>query len=428
MKHQRISLESLEPLSSGEFPSYSVQMDALDDEGSVYVKKQEDRVDAAICIEAMSNQLLSSNPEKLGSVGAMFANLAFEWYAEKANIEMPQPALDLKAFDSVPERALEDGAKNMSAVKEQVIGEVGEDLTKIVYALACKRELFISAIDKLYSRATAVEEKLKNFQSLTMTPTPSVTQFIPKESHRAIMYGSSGLVAKGATIVSDLNHALTEHTHLFKRLVEKQVAWINDHKDNLLKTKDGFSQYSFNPKEYQAFVAYSLITKDEDDNNICVTSSNVLPGDVRLICETSTQTLFGYDGTSALSASKTYLAHASKEPVSLEVLSPLPVLSIEEINARLTDLRHGLKALKHWCDMGYCKMWNAAFHNQVLVKNLLSSKADSINSRGVTAISQVVVGLLHQASKDMGQYGCLTLGGMLDYIEDSTSSYITEGL
>lgn len=428
MKHKRISLESLEPSGSRAFPSYAAQISTLDNESTKLVAKQASRLDAIVSMEAMARYLSKTKPSGLGATGVMFANLAFESYLEKANVGEVVAPLDVKAYEDTPHLAVSDGVDKITAVKEQSVVAVGDDLTKIVYALSLKRELFISAIDELWRRESNVREQLKKFDGLNMQPIPTVTQFPLEEKHRAILYGELGLVNKGATVVSDLAHVLTTHTHLFKRLVASQVAWIDNHKANLLKTKNGFSQYSFNPKEYQASVDTFVLAHDEQNNAVRITSSAVLPGDVKLHCETAAEVCFGYEATGALLASKTYLANAADEPVNLSTLTPLAVLSIEELQARLTEIRAGLKALRYWCDMSYCKMWSSAFYSQALITNLLATEAGSIDERGVSTLAQVTVSLLNQATKDMGQYGCLTLGGLLDYVEASAASYVTEGV
>lgn len=401
-------------------------MSGFDTVGSTLTSNIGTGQDTVASLEAMSRYLEKNGSKHLGKAGVMFANIAIEQLCSNARVALEDLPMDAKAYEINPEKEIAAGVDSIKTASDALASGMNGDLIKLLYNLTQKREAFNRLIGFAYHRIDEVQEAIDLCKKASIPVKPSVTVFENSEQYNGFFYGHRGLVAKGATVVHDVTNLLTEHEHLYKRLVHTQLHWIEQHKENILATPEGFDQYSFNPTEYSTSGATAIPAGEGK----VIYVGKVLPGSVTFNCETASETLFGYEGAQALIDSKSTL-NTAKAPVddgrpTLDK-APITVLSIKDIEARLAEIRQGLKCLSKWCDASYSKLWKDAFFEETIISFLLKKDADSLSDRGLSLLSVAVLSLLEGGTADIGAYALETFSSLLCYVEDSIASYARSG-
>lgn len=396
-------------------------LEEQDASGDALVSGIGEKTEAVAALEAISHALVRESG--MNKLAARFANIAIEELCEGAGLEMDCAALDVVQVEQDQAKAVEAGVAAIGEITEGAMTAVVEDFTSILKSLTEKRDVFNSAMRQMYHRIDEVYEDLSKLKGMESTPMPREESFLGGVEFNAISYRGRGVVVRGCTVVSDLQHLLTEHSHLYKSLIKKQLDWINAHKDNILKDESGFNQYSFNPVEYRA--AGSEVQELSE-----LTANYVgpdLPGGVRFHTETTRDVCFGYEAIDALTHSKSYLQSAVEmEGAATGEQAVVPTLSLAEIEARLAEVKAGLEATRRWCDTGYAKLWKDAFFEEQVLAFLTQKEALNLNQRGLSMVAYAILSLLHNATKDMAQYSLTTLSGLLHYAEVSMTQYVLE--
>ncbi len=398
----------------------SVTMDLLDEIGSGHQSSVVDGQEAVTALESMGNYLQKHGSATLGKSGVKFANIAIEQLCVKAKLSLEELPIDSGVFESDPEAAVGAGVEEIKKMQSSITDNMAGDMTKLLVNLTQKRELFNKAIQHMYHRIDEVQEVLDAFKGernagvrMTLTVNPVWREFF---------YGAA-CVQDGATVVSDIDFLMTEHTHLFRRLIKRQLDWINQHKDNILTTKEGFASYFFNPVEYNIGATEPSDTI-QNSNQQRFISASVLPGNRRFNCVTANELKTGFDGAQALLNSKAFL---TIDKVEDRAVNRIGILRVETVDARIAELKHGLAQLKKWCDNAYCALWKDAFFDETMISFLLKTEAGSLNERGLSLIAQGVLSLLDNATTDIGQYALLTFSSLLEYVECCMSVHMPEG-
>ena len=397
----------------------SVTMDRLDEIGQSLQISVGDGQESIAALESMAHYLQKNGSTTLGKTGVAFANIAIEQLCVKAKLSLEALPINTTAFVEDPESAVSSGISEIKKMQADVITKMSGDLSNMLVTLTQKRELFNKAIQHLYHRIDEVQEAIDCFPKEKKEVT--LRGFlVVAPTWKEFFYGS-GTTQGGGTVVADVEFLMTEHTHLFKRLIKRQLDWIQQHKDNVLATKDGFANYSFNPIEYNISGTERSVNNDQSLQHYI--SSSVLPGNYCFNCITSGTIKTGFDAAQALLQSKAFLSE--NQPVEMD--KRIHYLRVVDIEARLAELKHGLSKLKHWCDSAYCELWKEAFFDETMISFLLKTEAGSLNERGLSMVAQGILSLLDNASKDIGQYALLTFSTLLEYVECCMSAWVSEG-
>ncbi len=398
----------------------SVTMDTLDEIGRAWQTEVASGQETIAALESMGNYLQRNGSAALGKGGIKFANIAIEQLCAKAKLYLEELPIDSGVFESNPDEAVATGVEEIKKMQSSITSNMAGDMTKLLVNLTQKRELFNKAIQHMYRRIDEVQEAVDS---------------VPKEHWNhgirgqlsvnpvwAEFFYGTDCVQGGSTVVQDIDFLMTEHTHLFRRLIKSQLDWINQHKDNILTTKEGFASYSFNPIEFNISGTEHIATTDKLLSHYA--STNVLPGNRRFNCTTADTLKTGFDGAQALLNSKAFL---TIDKVEEQSVNRIPILRVETIDARLAELKHGLVQLKKWCDNAYCALWKDAFFDETMISFLLKTEAGSLNERGLSLVAQGVLSLLDNATTDIGQYALLTFSSLLEYVECCMSAHMPEG-
>ena len=382
----------------------SVLFSALDSRGDGLVKDIGENTEAVIGLEAIAHQLEKSTSATLGSLGARYANIAVEQICDKVNIALEEMPLDIKAYETNSGAAVASGVQSL----QETIGSIQQteqnDLVSLLTVLTSKRDIINKSIRSIYARLGEINENLERIAQLGGDVGPSEQEVSGDTWMRGVCINWN--VASTITACSDLKHFLANHSHVYKRLVKKQLDWITDHKDNLLASVNGFNQYSFDPKEYT------------------VVSGNALPGDAVWVVDTVKTTAFGYEASDAMLRSGGILTYPrANERVRMILVAP--TLSLEDIRARSAEIKSLLEDIRHWSDVAYVKLWKDAIYDCDVIGHLLTEKAGSLNQRGLTALANVTIDLLHKADGGVGMYALSTVDALLKYVELSLSKYVT---
>ena len=396
----------------------SVTMDRLDGIGEQHLSNVSEGQEAIAALESMGHYLQKNGSTTLGKSGVKFANIAIEQLCVKAKCSLEDLPIDVGVFESNPDAAITTGVETIKKMQASITESMAGDMTKLLLTLTQKRELFNKAIQHMYHRIDEVQEALDAYKG---DRDASLRMYLNVEPRwKEFFYGDNDVQA-GATVVPDIDFLMTEHTHLFRRLIKRQLDWITQHKDNVLSAKEGFSEYSFNPVEFNIS---GTVLADNSDTIQHYISATVLPGNRLFNCTIPSKLKTGFDGVQSLLQSKAFLSEEIVAGKEIRAIRKINVLRVTQIEARLAELKHGLTMLKKWCDSAYCDLWKEAFFDTTMISFLLKTEAGSLNERGLSLLSQAILSLLDNSSKDIGQYALLTFSALLEYVECSMSAWL----
>lgn len=397
----------------------ALELESLDARGQQIVQDLGSNQEAVAALEAMANHLSKNGSSSLGKTGAMFANIAVEQFLSKTKVSLEELPIDVRQYDRAPEETLQRGVASLNATRSELIKGSCSDLSALLFNLTQKREALNKCIRLQWHRIDSLSRYLDDLKAnenadvvlkeITIDPKWAVFEISSRPESK-----------KGKSVVSSLEHFLSEHQHLFRRLVKKQLDWIEQHKENVLRTSTGFDEYSFDPIEYSIAGA----TKSSNAAKSFY-SGATLPGNKAFVTETSSQVLFGFDGAQALIDS---CANLNEVPTDNEEYRPLldvskiTALSSTEIQARLSEITSGLRSLMKWSDCAFKEIWKQAFFEEQILNFLMKEEAGSLNERGLSLLSEAIVKLAEEATKDVGQYALSVLSGLLDYVEANVAA------
>ena len=431
MKYRILALENIESESESvvatpitgvalyDAPNKAV-FGELNNEAGGWVKDIGEKTDAIISLEAISHQLAKSTATTLGTLGAKYANLAIEQICNKANITFEELPLDTKKYETNPSEEISSGVAGLNTAIVAMQDVEKKDLVSLLGVLTSKRDYVNKVIRSIYARLGEIDENLERIKELggDVGPTEQEIDNPAWLQLACVRYD----ISTSSLTCSTLKHLLANHSHVYKRLVKKQLDWISDHKENLLTSVNGFKQYSFDPKEY--LLSGANVADSGNSNDKSFYYSDPLPGDATYTVELPSTITYGYDACDAIKQTNWKLvptAYGMRPKMRLVA----PVLSLEDIRARSAEIKSLLEDIRHWSDIVYMKLWKDAIYDCDVIGHLLTEQAQNLNQRGLTALASVVIDLLHKADGGIGNYALNTVDVLLKYVEESMSKYIT---
>ena len=410
--------------NANEFKKTLSSMDEVDAKCDEIVGNMVDKQNALVTLESY-NHALANDGTTMNKLGAKFTNIAIESACNDAKISLEDLPIDIPTYETNPKEAIDTAIGNLNSVKENISKELTDSTIKLLGALTEKREYFNDVKSKLYRRLDACKVKLESLSTEPNSEGNTNPKLMPyKPDFRMIALGNGEIelfdnpdthvselsvsLAKGATVVPQITFFLNAHSHLFKHIVHRHLDWIKQHKDNVLKTPDGFKHYSFNSFEL------NLPGSDGYGNGgryFCE-----IPGGKYFTTKVDPGIHFGFDGIEALLNSQVSLCNFNSLTVNEK---DIPVLTVVEMKARLAELEGGLMKFRSWCDSNYCTLWKDALFDEAIIALMLKEQAGTLNERGLTLMAQAIFKLLNDATKDVGHYVVEVYNSLLCYIEAS---------
>ncbi len=382
------------------------------------------RQDVVMAIESVATMLRKDEPATVSKSTLRLANMACNAYLNNIQIDMQELPVDLTSYDRSPAVVVEKGADNIDAEKHKVIDTLREPLANLLNLNAASRKAFCLKVEALKARMAQIQACMGR----GMVPDATSTLYLKDASDAAprLLY-PEGFVHEGATVMHDLSFFLTEHEHMFKRLVKKQIAWMVDHADNLGKTSRPLAQYSFDPGEYRCCDAESApahklslpLSESED-----AFRTKPLPGLKALYFVCRNQRVFGAEAIDALEGARvtlgdydTVMLEKAKEFWNNPELGKIPMLCIETLQARFEETKRAIGHLEYWGEMTYLQLWKDACFETVVLGHMLEADAQTSYQRMVGEVARATMQQLMQASIDVGDYAIETIDAMVGLIE-----------
>ena len=391
---------------------------------------------ALVKLEAMGSFIKKQNPSDIGRCGVLFANVALEELCESVNLDLQNLVIDQAVYSQNPEEAVANGLATIQTSKKELLNRIHTSLTELLSNLSHKRETLNGQIGLLWRTVGDLEKMVEQGGCADESVLKAWQGF-----EKLCYFSTSRAAGAGFmnNVVSDVSHFLTEHSHLYKRLIKKEIDWIADHKKSTVM----IDQYVFNPVEYvcNGQQEYGLNASEAEPlihYRGRVYRGTELPGGRAFWSYTTQGTVFGLDGIEAMGAAKSHLGefrsqdkqrfleamngpvftenNENKERVA-EELSVVPRLDLENCKARLSEIKRGLKNLEHWSDIAYVKLWKDAYFEQEVMGELLKTEANTVLERGLTAMANGIMAQLVQASNDVGEYAVDVFTQLLTYVQ-----------
>lgn len=416
-------------------------------------------VSSLTALESMGNYLRKTDATQLGRSGVLFANIAIEQECEKAQLALESLPLNPQTYQQDPAGAVNAGLAQLQATQQELLERIRASLSALLETLCWRREWCNARIGHLWRVVTRVDDVVGNLDPADFTNdrlkmtvwqgmeklcyTRTVEQMDPRLYPLPGSQDHDLPVFSPMRVTGDLHLFLTEHEHLFKRIIAKQTGWLNDHKDNLLKNLDGFGSYLFNPVEYQChgasrWDASALLFqgKPEDtevaqmraEDRLATYRSQELPGMKAFYTVTSHAPRGDLDGLETLCKSVARLGDydflRSSQMLTRYNAEPRQVrcITAAEAQAYLAEVKRVLRAFEHWADMTFCKLWKDAYFEEEVLVSLQKASADDLTERGFTLMAQSVLKQLNEAaSTEVAGYTADTLMELLRYVGQSFS-------
>jgi hypothetical protein len=392
----------------------------------------------------MRSFLKSQNPASVGDCGVRMANIAIEQACHQAGLDLPALTFDHRRYHTDPQGAYALGLEELEGTNAQLAASLQEILLQTLLGQAEKQKNLDYRVTSLWQQVADVERRLNSIDTLPHDNIPVIRNFEDLLYIDDLEADVPGLRRYAADVMPNLCHFLTEHSHLYKRLIKKQIDWLQDHRDNLLKSHTGFDQYVFNPIDYlihgQTDHGVLELTPEEWQVNRDGKAwrSQELPGGKAFwsfTCKTST---FGRAGIEEMGQCNGHLGLFDKrkrlqllERVNAQTQSVrtqdhsvrfegIPRLSLDNCKARLAEIKRTLGALEHWTEIAYAKLWKDACFEQVIMAELLQhGRRGPGVEEGLISMTNGLIHQLLEASNDVGEYVARTIDTLLMYIERS---------
>lgn len=381
--------------------------------------------EAGVAMEAIANTLRREDPALLGKTSLKMANLAFGAFADKATVAIEEMPIAVDKYDGSPKIVVDQGIEQVQAGKEKVFDAVRQSLSELLVTNARKREALQTKLKEIRANWHKIDEAIGR----GLVPDPQRKVLVSGRSDNLMLMYSGQIVDGGATVMPDLCHFLTEHSHLFKRLIKKQTDWLADHKHNVLRTAKGFDSYTFNPVEYIAHGA--SVVKATKENNYgllegeCCFRSSELPGMVAFYTLCQAETCTGLEAVDALS--KAWTNFSAFDAVSFAAAKTarfggsdqetVTVLTKEEVQARLAETKRAIDSLEHWGQIAFIDLWKEACFEEEVLASLIKVDAEGLNERLLGELAFAVLKQLNEATNGVVGYVTHVLDAMLGFLD-----------
>lgn len=396
-----------------------------------------DRIDikqeTVVGLESLERAIGKENPHQLSKLTLRLANAAIGTTLERANIDLQSMPFNPNDLDERRQETIDDGLDNLRQQKKTVFESIRQDLAIALSSNIKQKDVLQRLIDELWKRWHVIDDRISRG---ALASAQKQTAFYVGD-HSALQYllYSGQIVNNAASVASDFTHFLTEHSHLFKRLIKKQTDWVNDHKGNVLKDLKGTLSYSFNPTEYRCTnsVVASAEKLQEVDSATVSSMTTQLPGMVSFFTHTCKETVFGNDAVVEFGNSscelglydpegfKTY-SNALKD-VNVSSTYVVPQLSKEELVARLEETKRAIEALEHWVEVGFTHIWKEACFEHFVLSVLIDESVKTTNQMFLASLALATLKQLINATKDVGGYGYKVIEGLLTYVELNVEAF-----
>lgn len=402
-----------------------VETGLLDNQVTDLLDSLQGHQEAAVAIEAIAHTLQKDGSGSYNKTALKLANLAYGAFAEKAGVSLEELPIDVAKFDADPKIVVEQGIANIQDSKQKVFDQIRTGLSELLVMNARKREALQTKVKELRANWHALDESI----SRGLRPNEGGSYQIADRSDNYMLLYSGRIVDNGATVMPDICHFLTEHSHLFKRLIKKQTDWLADHKQNVLRTTKGFDSYTFNPIEYVCHGASAVVDKEEltrlgTVENEVVYKSAQLPGMFAFYSFTEAESCSGIEAVGALNRARTNIADSNPvERATVEAArfggtdtEQFPLLTIEEIQARLAETKRAIDALEHWGQIAFIDIWKEACFEEEVLASIIRTDAQGLNERLLGELGFAVLRQLEEASNGVVGYVTHVLDAMLVFL------------
>lgn len=376
------------------------------------------REETAIGLESMQRALKAEDPKAISKLTLRMANAAIGVSLQRARIDMQEMPFSIGGKSQDAQAVVETGLANVGVQKEQVFAAIRQDMARLLVENAKQKAALGLRVKALWAKWHMLEQALSSNVSADKPVNPIYVG--DNKALQNIMY-SGKVIAGGASVISDLTHFLTEHSHLFKRLVKKQTDWVNDHKDNVLKCADGFSSYSFNPTDYRCNNSFAVPAERLTQGAELAMMTHELPGAATFITYSARETKYGQDAIEALAQSRCEMGQFN--PVlSTQIQGGLaqtsaPLLSEEELKARMAEIQRGITAYQHWIETGFVHIWKEAYFEEAVLASMVQLDAQGIDERIMGSLASATLRQLTCATLDVGTYAYNVIDGLLTYVQ-----------
>lgn len=385
--------------------------------------------ETGMAIEAMANMLRKETAAALGKPALKLANMAYSSYVSTAKIDLQELPIDVSRYDRSPEDTVAKGIAQIDASKHALFDSIRKELAHLLVINCQQRESLNQRIKGLWSKFHDLSDMVERGSS----PLEGAECRLGDLSSNLMLFKGGQLVAGGATVMSDLSHFLTEHTHVFKRLIKKEIGWVADHKENILRTGKGLETFSYTTGDYLCNAAKEIAPEQTDlrpgaDETVFVTQE--LPGMRGLFVQLPRNNVMGLDAFEAHRKVEFFFTDYDIKATN-EVRSKIfqgdsradvyPVLTREEVQARLNEVKRTIKDLEHWADMAYVQMWKDAYFEEEVIAALVKRDAQGLNERMLGDLSYIILQQLNDATQHVGWYGVEVIEAMLSFVEYNLS-------
>ena len=405
---------------------------------------------ALVSLEAMGHALRTLPPKQIGRFGVLFANIAIGTICSSNRISLESLTVNAVDYDQDPDKAMADGVASLEKTKQDLLDRTHNNLTDLLVILCRRRDWINKQIGLLWRHVTALDVYLEQNEGGFGDDDLRAIQGVDWLAY--LDQGGNGMAVDTPRVMADLGHFLTEHTHLYKRIIAKQINWLNDHKDNVLKGPNGFRDFSFSHVEYVCHGATPIYPPSEaalkelpvydwvrglyGKKVVSVNRSQQLPGAYAFYTFTPAWTaLKGEEAVEAIVDSMsgiTFFESALRNRIMEEQDPPignLRRLPVVECKARLAEIKRGLRDFEHWADMAYCKMWKEAYFEEEVIASMLKTSVDTTTERSLTKLTQGVLQQLVEAgSREVAEYALNVIGTLIQYVGASVNQEVDLGL
>ena len=376
-------------------------------------------------LESMIIGIEKAPKEHFNPLTVSLINYSVSNVNDKASIGIESHPINMGGSFALSE--IQNGVQTMKSDQARLFENIKKSLTVLFGQIIVKREELQIEIDKAQKRLDAFCEMVNMKESIN----PEAFDPMSKKSFHNLFY-SGQIKAKASSVMPDVSHFLTEHTHLYKRLIHAQSNWVLDHKDNVLNSVSGIDSYTVGPHQYLCHGSHAT-QKPYQKSSILVNMhrSIELPGMKALYMESMDVSNTGLYGDKALNAqllveseidwfdpalgeqmqAKLVLERQGQEQASFQALTK------DELLARLSETQRALNDLQHWSDMAFVKMWKDSCFEMHCLPYVIAPTAMKISERALGFVGMVSLKLLKDASSLAGAYAIETIGSMLDFVE-----------
>lgn len=346
---------------------------------------------------------------------AQKVNVAFENIVSDADTPAPKMPIDVGRLETERAQAVDDGLRQMEGVVSEVFANIRQQMVSLMFANGAERENVVRRISCSQERLNAIAEAIGR----GAVPNPEIKV---ATTYRAVphLLKSGKLEACGASVMPELIQLLEDHAQTYRRLIMDSVEWVRNNRKEITHSTSAWSSYSFDPTRYVPFGAQRV--EAETKNDLFVTyRSRELPGMMGAFITTEDQTTYGTNAMNALG--HYFIDIRQHDPKSaywdrsvLEDQPDLPVLSLEQINARISETKEALKQLQMWCTRTHLDLWQESRFEYEFMMALCHGNHNPTSEKMLSVLSVSLLKQMTRARLCVFDYAIAVVDGMIDYI------------